>query len=174
MTVAFRTFYTTTWVYIGVTFIAAALSLSANLAAASNNTDSNATEQTQACKSVDDAGNTTYSDCKQSNTPGDTTQINLNPNQNILRVERPVEAPRSPVITKRKAIQKQRDTEIEQAKAALSRAKTNYEQAQTIRSGDYLGRKDGGMRPSAQRLERVNAAKAALDEAQSELDALLK
>jgi len=171
MTIASRTIYITALAYIALAYIALTLSLWTHLASAANHENSS---QTQACKSVDKAGNTTYSDCKQSNADRDTTQIDLNPNQNILKLEKPVEAPRNPVVTQRKAAQKQRSSEVEQAKAALNEAKSNYEQAQTIRAGDYLGRKDGGMRPSSQRLERVNAAKAALDEAQNKLDALLK
>lgn len=130
--------------------------------------------QLQACKSVDSAGNVTYSDCKATSTSDDAKPVEVNTNQNILRVERPTEYPRDTAVIERQNRRDDRADAIEKAKAQLQAAQTRYEDSQKIRSGDYLGRKDGGMRPSSQRMERINAAKAAVVQAQSQLDALLE
>ncbi|MET0377446.1 MAG: DUF4124 domain-containing protein [Spongiibacteraceae bacterium] len=110
---------------------------------------------------------------------GNAEQITIDPNQNVISTEKTPEV---------KALEEQqkshwdyrdqqqasegsaRQERIARAEAELADAEAALEAGQQTQPGDFIGRKDGGVRPTAQRSERINALMDAVEQAKENLE----
>lgn len=127
-------------------------------------------------KSTDKKG-TVYSDKPPKS--GNAEQITIDPDQNVIPSET---APEIKALEEQqksdwensrhqeKAEANSRKERIEQAEAELNAAEDALAAGQATQPGDFIGRKDGGVRPTAQRSERINELLDAVDRAKENLE----
>lgn len=129
-------------------------------------------------KSVDDKGNVIYSETPPTKSRDgkirSTKELSIDPNQNVLPAQKPLALP--PPVNNQPG---QDDTgggsyadRVAEAKAALDSAEAQLKQGAEAQPGDFLGRSNGGVGPSSQRLERMEELQRAVDEARQKLESL--
>ena len=132
-------------------------------------------------KSVDKDGNVTYSQ-KPPTTKGDksrTQEVPIDPNQNVSPSEKPSHIESHEAEQKSRAAPERsnatneelsRRERIANAEAAVQQAEAALAAGQETQPGDFMGRADGGVRPTQQRMERINSLQRAVDEAKANLE----
>jgi DNA repair exonuclease SbcCD ATPase subunit len=66
--------------------------------------------------------------------------------------------------------ERSREEKIAEAEARLQAAEAELDSGTKVQSGDWLGRKDGGVRPSRQRIERIEALTREVEQAKDALE----
>jgi hypothetical protein len=132
-------------------------------------------------KSVDKDGNVTYSE-KPPATKGEkarTREVPIDPNQNVIPSEKPSHIESLEAEQKSRSAQEHsnaaneelsRREKIANAESAVQQAEAALTAGQQTQPGDFIGRADGGVRPTQQRMERINSLQQAVDEAKANLE----
>jgi hypothetical protein len=135
-------------------------------------------------KTIDKDGKVTYSSSPGStDKPGaaKTVEVPIDPNQNVIPSEKSantkaLEQQHHQIQQRnRNAEQHQQDNReqrVAQAEAALQRAEQALQAGQTAQPGDFIGKKDGGTRPTGQRAERLKALQEAVERAREQLESV--
>lgn len=128
---------------------------------------------------VDPEGRVTYSS-EPVKGPGEATTIEVDTERNVIGSETTPELERledQQRIRRNRELQEQRQlrNEMQQRRAEaeerLQRAEQAWQEGQATQPGDFIGRKDGGVRPSPQRLQRLQQLEHERQAAQQALDA---
>jgi hypothetical protein len=129
---------------------------------------------------VDPDGNVSFSSTPPA--PGEKAEaIEVDTSRNVIAPERTPAAQRFEAEARQRQQQTQRELEREQrnrsaeldaAEERLQRAIKAREAGQALQPGDRIGRKEGGTRPSLQRIERLQRLDADVEAAEQELQRL--
>lgn len=128
------------------------------------------------CKSVSSDGQVSYGECAEMPS-GNQQKIDIDLDRNIVPAEKTAEIlsledEQRKRAEQKKTAEKPAPSALEQAKQALRDAEKAYEEGQKVQPGDFMGRADGGTRPSAQRLQRIEQLQQELEKAQQRVKAL--
>ncbi len=121
-------------------------------------------------KSVDEKGNVSYSENPPSKAGKggvkSTTELTLDPNKNVIPAVPITEgsSARGAADEGDRAAAPAVDRGAE-ARAALEQAEALLKAGSAVQPGDFIGRANGGVGPSPQRLERLQELQRAVDEA---------
>jgi uncharacterized protein YhaN len=133
-------------------------------------------------KTVDREGRVTYSSSppKAGERGATAVELKVDPDRNVIPAEK------TPQIEQLEQVQReqwqeqrlgeqreQRDRRerIADAEEELRAAEEALREGQVTQPGDFLGRKDGGVRPSPQRFERLDRLQQAVERARENLEA---
>ncbi|MDB6060265.1 MAG: hypothetical protein JWM78_368 [Verrucomicrobiaceae bacterium] len=105
-----------------------------------------------------------------------TVEMTIDPNQNIIPAD--PNQQKNPYPTSQNSgtgnssgnTGESRSSKIAEAEAALKSAQQALAAGTETQSGDFAGKKNGGVGPSTQRIERINDLQAAVERAQEELE----
>lgn len=110
---------------------------------------------------------------------GDAKEITIDPNQNVIPSEKTPEIKsleqqqKSDYENSRQQGQAEassRKERVAEAEAQLSAAEAALAAGQQTQPGDFIGKSGGGVRPTAQRSERINDLMDAVDQAKENLE----
>jgi hypothetical protein len=130
-------------------------------------------------KSVDKDGNVTYSQKPAKGHETLTQELPINPDQNIIPSEKTHEIKSLEKTQKQRSEQEgatsadadqSRKEKVARAQAAVEQAEADLEAGQMARPGDFIRNINGGMRPTLERLNRINALQEAVDAAKENLE----
>ena len=127
---------------------------------------------------VDAQGNVSFSEEPPAEGEQGVEAIDVNPNQNVLSPEQFRELP----LTADEAMQRQRVKKVERdaankidpvvkAQEALDEARQALAEGEVVQQGDFMGKAGGGVRPSSQRLERIERLQKQVKDAEAALRA---
>ena len=127
-------------------------------------------------KSVDEKGNVSYSENppaadKRSNKRS-TTELSIDPNRNVIPAQLPLgrERGRNDAAGNNAGGDLgSPKSRLDEARDALESAEEQLKAAEQTQPGDFTGKAGGGVRPSAQRRERLESLQRAVDEARDAL-----
>jgi hypothetical protein len=133
-------------------------------------------------KTVDSEGRVTYSSSPPKAGEGGVTAVELevDPDRNVIPADKSPEIEQLEQTQReqreqehRGEVREQRDrrARIADAEEALRAAEEALQAGRTAQPGDFLGRKDGGVRPSPQRFERLERLQQAVERARENLEA---
>jgi hypothetical protein len=124
-------------------------------------------------KSVDEKGNVTYSE----NPPASgkdgkirsTKELPIDPNQNVVPAIVPLNLPPLNTEQQNAGTAGNDADEVSQARAALEEAEAQLKAGADVQPGDFMGKAGGGVRPSPERLQRLEELQRQVEEARKNL-----